>query len=575
MYQKIAVAAGVLAVGLGLVAAPARAERPRVYAITNVKIVAAPGRVIDQGTVVLRDGLIEAVGAKVIVPPDAVEIDGTGKIVYPGLIDAYTHLGLRRATGAAPAAATARGGPGRPAAPAPIMELAPRRETPAGAVHPISRVRPETQARDQIVRFDDDDGRDAERYRGMGFTTVLTVPESGIFRGESALINLRDGAPAPDLIVKDRVAQHVALEAGGFRGGGGGYPVSLMGVAATVRQVLLDADRHLTWRKRHAAQPAGMRRPETSPALEALAPALDRLRPVVFEVESNLNALLADRLAREFNLKAVLAGSGLEWEQLEQIKATGRTLILPAAIPEKPKVDDPEEVLNVDTRELRRYVQAPENPRRLHEAGLRFALSTRGLRNPADFPRHMRKIIEAGLPADVALAALTTVPAEMFGVSAMLGTVEPGKIANLFVADGDLFAEKTKVRLVFVDGHEYKLEEDRKAKGDPNAVVDPRGTWSVTTSLPGGRSSTSTWKIKGTQGDYSGTVESPRGTSEFSALRLEGNALTVTMPGFGRQGSMEITVIVTGESFEGTAAQGPMSVTVKGTRTAGPEGSTR
>lgn len=548
-----------LVISIQLAGVYARAERPRVYALTSGKIVVAPGKVIEKGTVVLRDGLIEAVGTNVGVPADAMEINVSGMIVYPGLIDAHTGLGLRRAPAQTTPSAT--GPPRFPPTP-------PRRETPSGAVHPLSRVHPETQVRSLIVPFDGDN-KDAERYRGMGITTVLVVPESGIFRGESAFINLKDGVPASELILKDRVAQHVAFEHGGF---GQGYPSSLMGAVAAFRQALLDAGRYVTWKNRYSAHPSGMRRPEYTVAFESLASVLDRSRPVIFDLDQAQDVLLADRLGREFNLNMVIAGSGNEWELIDQIRGMKYTMILPVAFPERPKVENADEAIDVTSRELRRYVRAPENPKRLREAGISFALSTRGLKNPADFPKNVRKIIDAGLPADAALAALTTVPAELLGISGMVGTLEPGKIANVVVADGPLFGEKTKVKRVFVDGYEYKVDEGKKPAGDPTAVVDPRGTWSVVFEFPGGRTMTRTWTIRGSKGNYSGTAETQRGTVEFSTLQLEGNALKVALPGQGRAGSLEVSVIITGDSFEGSFEQGPLTVPVKGTRTSGPEG---
>lgn len=549
-------------------AGSARAERPRVYALKNAKIVVAPGRVIEKGTIVLRDGLIEAVGASVVISPDAVEIDASGKTIYPGLIDAYTNLGVR---GAAPTTTPAAGAtpapPSRTPGAARLQLLAQRPEAPSGPVHPLSGVRPEKRVLDSLVPFEGDNN-DAERYRNMGITTVLVVPEGGVFRGVSALINLKDAVPVADLLLKDSVGEHIAFESAGF---GRTYPSSLMGVAATIRQVFLDADRYLTWKKRYAEHPAGMKRPPESPAFESLAGVLDGSRPVFFEAQGSQDVLLADRLAREFKLNAVIAGSGKEWELLDQIKATGRAMILPASFPDKPKVDDADEVLDTSLRDLRYFVNAPENPKRVHAAGIKFALSTHSLRNPADFPKNMKRILDAGLPPDAALAALTTVPAEMLGVSGILGTLDAGKIANLFVTDGELFGEKTKIQRIFVDGYEYKVEEPKRARGDPNAVVDPRGTWSVVFESRGGRSTTRTWTIKGAKGNYSGTAETQRGTTEFSGVKLEGNMLTVGLPGPGG-GSSDVTVVITGETFEGSVEQGRMTVPIKGTRTSGPDG---
>ena len=165
----------------------------------------------------------------------------------------------------------------------------------------------------------------------------------------------------------------------------------------------------------------------------------------------------------------------------------------------------------------------------------------------------MRKIIEGGLTEDAALAAWTTVPAELLGLERVLGTLAPGKIANLLVADGPLFGEETKIRHVFVDGVEYEVKVKEKPKGDPNAVVDPRGSWSVVFEM-GSRTVQREWTIEGQKGAYTGTAETREGTVTFDAVELEWNALTVTFPGRER-GPMEITVIVEGNRYGDTNCQ--------------------
>jgi len=297
-------------------------------------------------------------------------------------------------------------------------------------------------------------------------------------------------------------------------------------------------------------------------------------QPIVFHTENAQDSLLADRLGREFDLRVLLAASGQEWEVAERIAAAGRPMILPVAFPDKPKVDDEDEALELSRRELRRYVEAPKAPLRLHEAGTRFAFTLRDLKNIADFPKNMRKILEAGLPEHVALAAWTTHPAEMIGLDRVVGTLEPGKIANLIVADGPLFGEETVLQHVFVDGIQYEIETKEKPKGDPDAVVDPRGAWSVAFDF-GSRTMQREWTIGGEKDSYEGTAETQGGTVTFDSVELAGNAMTVVFPARGDRGSMEITVIVEGDSFEGVAEMGPRSVVVKGTRTAGPDGGVR
>ncbi|MBK7996799.1 MAG: amidohydrolase family protein [Blastocatellia bacterium] len=330
-------------------------------------------------------------------------------------------------------------------------------------------MRPENRVSEQLIPFEAEN-KDLESYRSLGITTVLLTPETGIFRGESALINLKETTSVSNLILRDAVAQHVAFEFGFF---GASYPSSLFGAVAAFRQAMLDANRYKTWQERYKANPIGMKRPEQSTAFDALVPVLNRSRLVVFELSDNKDILLADRLAKEFNLNTIISSSGNEWELLEDIKGLKQTFVLSVAFPDKPKIDEADEATNVSLKELRRYVNAPENPKRLFDAGIRFAFTTNNLRNKADFSKNIRKIIAAGLSLDNVLAAFTTTPAEILGVSNSLGTLEKGKIANLIVANGELFGEKTKIENIFVDGVKY--EQDSKKPMLPEAAEPKEG----------------------------------------------------------------------------------------------------
>ena len=531
------------------------AERPRVFALTHATVVQAPGQSIEGGTIVLRDGLIEAVGKDVVIPPDAVEMDLAGSFVYPGLLDAGGKVVGGTAEPEAP-----RGGRGSP----------PRAEPQAspGASHPLPAVHPEKMVRDELRAIDSDDRkREAETYRSLGFTAMLAAPGPGVFQGQSAVVLLQEDRPVPELLLLDSAAQHVGFDRGGF---GEPYPTSLMGAIAAIRQTFLDARRYATWTERYAEHPAGMKRPERSAAYEALQPVLAKKQIVIFEAKDPDDVLVADRIAREAEIDAVVLASGSEQEIAAQVAATKRVLIFPVALADKPKVDDPDEALDVTTRALRRYLDKPSGPKILRDAGVELALTTRGLKNTADFWKLVRGIVSAGYPEDAALASLTIVPARILGLDRQLGTIEVGKIGSLVVSDKPIFAKDAKVKRVFVEGREYKLDEAKKPKGDPNAVVDPRGTWSVVLDMPGG-SVTRTWTIAGRLGAYTGTAETRSGTVTFEQVELQGNALTVLYPAGDRPRS-EATVIVSTDSFEGTLEVGSSTVAVHGTRTSGPEG---
>ena len=191
------------------------------YAITNARIVPVSGALIERGTIVFRNGLIVAVGANVSAPSDARVIDGTGLTVYPGLIDSYTNLALPEAS---PAPSVGGGGGffflQQAATPRPG---GPNSTEPPG-------LQPETLVEDVIKTG----GADVDSARNAGFTTALTLPRSGIWIGQSALINLAGDTPQ-QMIVRSPVAMHV-----GFTPLRGIYPGSLMGVFATLRQMMLD-----------------------------------------------------------------------------------------------------------------------------------------------------------------------------------------------------------------------------------------------------------------------------------------------------------------------------------------------
>jgi len=532
----------------------AYAERPRIYALTGGTIVVGPGQRIDNGTLVLRDGLIELAARDGKVPSDAVVIDAKGMFLYAGLIDAG---------GWSPVAETpaASAGPERARAARPAPET--------GPVHALALVRPERRAADSVQVFEGDRKRDAETFRKLGFAALLAAPAKGIFRGSGSLILLKDDTPVTELIVRDQVTAHAALETtGGF---GEGYPTSVMGSAAAMRQTLLDAQRYAVWKERYEKNPVGMPRPERVPAMEALQPVLDAKQPLFFEAAAADDVLLADRIAREFSIDLVIVASGTEAEIADQIATTKRTVIFPARVPDKPKLDDPDDAVDVTLKEMRRYLDAAAAPKVLRDAGVDVLLSAHGLKNTADFTGNVRKIIDAGLPEDAALAALTTAPAKLLGVARTMGSLDAGKIANVIVADGPLFGKDTKIRRMFVDGTDYPVEEKSKPKGDPNAVVDPRGTWSVVIEA-GGQTLNRTWTISGSKGKYTGTAETRSGTVTFDSVVLAGNALTVTFPASEGRAANEVTVIVTGDSFAGTIEMGPRTAPVTGTRTRGPEG---
>lgn len=550
---------GLLLLGLVIGRAPdAAAERPHVYAITGATVIVAPGERLESATIVVRDGLIEAVGSDVAVPADAESIDAAGMTVWAGFIDAYSHLGMQQPQG---------GGQGGGFNFAALFQQ--QRPEP-GTGHPIALVHPQHKVTNELVAGDAEIGK----RRDLGFGAALVAPRDGIFRGSSALVALGDGAPR-DLVVVPVVAQHIGFDRGSFLGG---YPSDLLGTMATIRQVSHDAMWYAEWLRRWEANPEGMQRPDYNDAFDALLPATSG--PVRFIVEAGDNRAIerAVMLAGELGTQPIVVGGGYEYEMIDVLRAAGLDLIVPVNYADEPDVEDLDRLPSVSLQSLQRWEHGAGNAAALRQAGIRFAFTPYGMSNVAKFADNVRKAIEAGLDADAALAAVTTSPAAMLGVERILGTVQSGKIANLVVGTGEPFAEGTEIRHVFVDGHHWKIAE-KEAVGDPDAVVDPRGEWAVVGTVMG-NTQNSTWTIEGEEGDYRGRSNSDRGEIEFESVTLEGNALTVVIPQPGGMGTLEVTVVIEGEELEGSASVPlpngqTITISFKGERTAGPQGGVR
>lgn len=439
---------------------------PRVHALTHARIVVSPDRVIENGTVVIRDGIIEAVGASVEVPADAREVDLDSLTVYAGLID------LAFAVDPPPADDE-------------------EKDEPADLAHELAVVHPENDlGRELPWKEGDRDNR-----RSQGITTARVIPGSGVFRGEAAVVNLGSGALGENLL-RPRAGQVLAFDTARGRS----YPNSAMGSVAVMRQGLYDARWYRSAHTAYAKKPRGVERPEFNAAWEALVPGATGEERMIFVTGNVLDLLRAGGLGEEFDLRFEYVGSGEEYKRPEEVAAFAEGLVLPVAFPVEPSVGTPGATLNVSTETLRAWDDAPGNPAAMERVGVTFALTAHRLSDVGKFRENVGRAIERGLSAKTALAAVTTVPAAMIGMDGALGTVETGKIANLVVTDGDLFAKDTKVRSVWVDGNRYEVEEVKPPEGDP------RGTWDLTALGAGGEKYPFTLVVGGEIGALTGTV---------------------------------------------------------------------
>ncbi len=480
--------------------------KPAAYAITGAKIVTGTGATLDAGTVIVRNGVIEAVGKveDVPVPADAEPIDGKGLVVYPGFIDLYTTLGT-------PAGVTrSQTGPGRTV---PYADFALPRTPPDNR----TGLTPEFE----VARTLDLPEATADERRKLGFTDILAAPGGPIAAGQSALVSL-SGLPRRETLIKTPIALHMLLgRAGGAgfdeghdddhltayqdpapaapapavapaapapaptpgtppgdpvttrRGQGGGarpsYPSSLMGIIAHLRQAMLDAD--YDHQSQEYYEKHGGTRPASDPALHALYSARIKALPTWWEANTRDEIHRVLDLATEFGTTATIVGGRDSAKVLDRLKAMSVPVVLRVDFAaEEPKVPAEAEYrkkdaegrdvpLKVLEERARRWKERVKTAADLQKGGVKFALVSDGLTRADTFHAQVRKLIAAGLPADAAIEALTKTPAEIAGVSNRLGTIEAGKLGHLVVMTAPYSEELAKPRYVLADGLKFDLEK--------------------------------------------------------------------------------------------------------------------
>lgn len=554
-----------------------------VYAIKAGHIVTVTGGVIENGTVLIRDGLIEAVGPDIAVPPDAEVIVEDTMYVYPGLIDAHTSLALEKAE--QPSSQQARGTQQRPAQPSPTL------------------MSPEMLAADKLNLKDSQ----IKKFREAGITTVLTVPDNGVFIGQSALIST-DGEDASRVVVKSPVAMHL-----GYSGQRGVYPSSPMGVIAFQCQAFYDAKHHRALWDRYNRYQRGIPRPAPNKSLDAIASVLEGRMRMVISANTEYEMKRAVKLAGEFGFDYVLSGCVEGWRVVDLLRQQGKPVLLSVNYPkpenvtgysfklkvdwpkEKPKKDkakpekktgnEAEEKEDAAAEKKEKEDKAKEskkekdpeiaelhaNARVLYEAGVKFAFTSGGMNKPADYLKNVGLAIEQGLPEEEALRALTIYPAEIFGVEEQLGSIEAGKIANLIVANDSLFKEKTKIKYVFVDGKKTELEiKEKKPAGE--AKVDVSGTWDLKIESEMGELP-ATLTLKQSESEVTGQFKSEMGSAEITEGSVSGNSisLTITLSMGGQSFVLTMQGTVEGDSMEGSIDFGEMgSADWTATKSSGP-----
>lgn len=530
--------AGALLCALGAPSWTQAPTPPPFYAIENAKVIVGDGTVLERATVLVADGLIEAVGVNLTIPGDMAVLDGEGLLVMPGLFDALTAIGV-----AEPPSSGGRGS--------------------ADDAPPIRGPEDRPSTTPWIRAADDLDPEDSkiERWRDAGFTHVVTAPPSGLFAGQAAVIALA-GAEADQMVVASGVAHNTNLRSsGGFRN----FPGSLMGVLSYFRQLFLDAQHYARALEMYEADPEGLERPEYDRSLDPIVQAMEDGTPFLVPADRGRHIDRALRLFGDFGLQPILVGAQGAYERIEELKRSETAVLVSLDWPEEEKDRSPDATdsfVDLAHRQL-----APSVPSRLADAGVEFAFTSGG-KNASDALDGVRRAVASGLSDAQALAALTTTPARLFGLADRLGTVEAGKIANLVVATDYPWAEDAEIKAVFVDGHRFA----ERASDEPSVppAVDASGTWSLTMETPRGSRDVTAELSMSEDGKVTGEFKSERGTTELEDGRVDGSKLSFKMTQQMGPRSMESSFNgeIDGERLEGNLSAGPMSFAVTGERTA-------
>lgn len=402
-------------------------DRTALYeAFTNATIYTDHENSIENATLLIHKGKVVAVGKDITIPKGCLIHDMEGKYIYPSWIDMNSQYGLPEV-------------PKSKWMPEPQLE-----SKKQGAYAWNEAIKTEFRAAEVFVGKE----KDATAYLNKGFGVVLSHQKDGIARGTSVLSTLGSGHER-ELILKTDAANHFSFRKGSSRQS---YPSSQMGSIALLRQTYLDAQWYSTQDKQQNLSLAALNK--------------NRSLPQIFEVHNQQELLRADKIGDEFGIQYIISSGGDAYQRIDEIKASGATLIVPLNFPALPDVEDPHDAAKLSLGKMKHWEMAPSNPAMLANANIPFVLSTHSLKKEDDFLPNLRKAIDYGLSETAALKALTTTPAELLQVSDQIGSLNKGKWANFFVSNVSIFDDRGKILSHWIKGEEYKIDNN-------SAIINP------------------------------------------------------------------------------------------------------
>ena len=349
------------------------------------------------------------------------------------------------------------------------------------------------------------------------------------------------------------------------------YPATAAGVMAKFRDVYQNTSLALDHSKLFAST-AGVKRPEMTPTQKGLASAVQGQLPIIFKTGSDLEVRRAIALQKELGFKLVLTGLENYENVIDLIKSSGTPVLIKLQIPDdkavkNQKADSASTATKAQYERVKKaYNDALKQASLLEKAGIPFGFSTIDAK-PGDAMKAIRTMIENGLSEKAAMAALTTNPASMLGISRMAGSIEKGKMANFVISTDSIFKEDAQIKHVVADGYVFDFDVKKKAangngkseNGTPTSIT---GVWEYTSETPAG-SSGGELVISKSGSEFSGTItyDDPSGGGKVTApiknVAISGKTLSFQFD--VDAGGMSLTVDISGE-VSGTTMEGTMAI---------------
>lgn len=510
------------------------------YFISNATVVVSPEKQIPDCDIIVKKGMIQNVGKNLSAPWDAEIIEADSMYVYAAFICPATHAGYKQAE-------------------MPKITVPDPGNPPMG----IAGITPQRTVRSHIDRSGIND------YKKQGYGYMHILPKGRMLPGSGSVVSTGN-LPINKSMISENYAQYAQLASAYQRV----YPSNMLGVMASFRNVFKNTDNQKKYTMQYAQNPSGLNRPEIEQEYTALYPVLSGQQKLFFKSPKPKHILRAITLQKELSFSMVLTDVKYISPILKKVKQNKYPILLSLDLPkEVEKKDSVEYSATAKSFEMKRksaYDTYMTQAKILEDAGVKFAFSGIEAKS-GDIKKNIGRLIKAGLSEKGALAALTTNPAQILGITNKAGTVEKGKIANLILTDTSYFSKDSKIRYVLIDGLLEEMDTKKPAsKADLSALT---GLWSYEVTY-GDQGHTGKMNIKKDGQSYTIDVTSddmPDESIQANNINLEGKKLTfdLEVKGGGQTMSFSYNIEVEEDAMSGTVSNSQMgSFPLTGKKTA-------